>query len=594
MTASLDRAGPAPATLLVTSGPQQGSRIEVPAGGLVFGRAAGSASRLGDDQALSRWHARFDVADEAMLVFPPSLGVLCDGLRASGLAVGEITPSTIVRERLSQRYGLPARALDLSIVRAFIPAVEGPKELEIFALKVPAGSRLEEVAVRERAERRESHLAFEIVTPDAVTLPGLRAMLIERGGMRVDGGGYSPYENTSVFYFRSPHHVRVAATSGYCRLELRVRGHHPQALALHLPSTTSEAAKRLLSLMTGAWATQAIAVAAELKLADHMHRSGVSAAGEAGPGTVSVTELADLVGAAPNSLGRLLRYLAALDLAVPVGDSYALTEIGELLRGDTDHSMGPLALLYGGPFYESFGNLVHSVRTGEDAFERHFSKPHFPYFAEYPEWAGVFEQAMAASAPMFGPVAAAIDRPGVQVVVDVAGGNGELLTQVLGGAPHLQGVLLEQAHVIEAAKSHLQRAGCADRCTFVAGDFNQLIPGGGDIYLLSRVLHDWDDAQCLAILRRCARAMPHHAELLVVERLLPTDATPSLAVAWDVHMLCNVGGRERSAEHYRRLLTKAGFELTDVTELPLEGFLLRARRILAAGPQGSTNRQATD
>jgi hypothetical protein len=124
----------------------------------------------------------------------------------------------------------------------------------------------------------------------------------------------------------------------------------------------------------------------------------------------------------------------------------------------------------------------------------------------------------------------------------------------------------------------LAEARCADRCELVTGDFTAAIPAGGDMYLLSRVLHDWDDQQCLGILKRCAEAMPDHAELLIVERLLPEDDSPSLAVAWDLHMMCNVGGRERTATEYHELLADAGFELTTRHNLPLDVALLRARR----------------
>lgn len=173
----------------------------------------------------------------------------------------------------------------------------------------------------------------------------------------------------------------------------------------------------------------------------------------------------------------------------------------------------------------------------------------------------------------------ALQAHGVQSlpVVDIAGGNGELLRRILHAAPHLRGVLLERPHAIEAARGALARAGCADRAELVLGDFTCGIPGGGDVYILSRVLHDWDDQQCRALLKRCAEAMPAQAELLIVERLLPEDDSPSLAVAWDVHMLCNVGGRERTVSQYRTLLAESGFELIEQHPLPLDTALLCAR-----------------
>jgi len=121
----------------------------------------------------------------------------------------------------------------------------------------------------------------------------------------------------------------------------------------------------------------------------------------------------------------------------------------------------------------------------------------------------------------------------------------------------------------------------ADRCALTAGDFTELVPATGDTYLLSRVLHDWDDTRCHTILTRIQQAMPDHAELLVIERLLAD--TDSLAVPWDIHMLCNVGGRERTEAHYRAMLAAAGFELTTAVPLPLDMYVLRARKVSRPG-----------
>ncbi|MFF7946700.1 methyltransferase [Streptomyces griseorubiginosus] len=342
----------------------------------------------------------------------------------------------------------------------------------------------------------------------------------------------------------------------------------PGALA-HAPAAGDRPRDRLLHLMTGAWTTQAIAVAAELRLADHL---------DAHPGA-DLTLLAELTGCHADSLGRLLRHLAGLGLVAADPDgSYRLTELGEPLRTGATDSFQPLALLYGGPFYRSFGELAHSVRTGEEAFAKVFGEHHFPHFARHPELADLFDRAMAASAPMFAPVADLVDLSAHRVVVDVAGGNGELLGRLLRAAPHLRGVLLERPHAVEAAEKAFAEAGLADRCRFVAGDFTSEVPGGGDLYVLSRVLHDWDDERCLTILRRCAQSMAPGSELLLIERLLPTDARLSLAVAWDLHMLCNVGGRERTEDHYRRLLDEAGLNFASCHELPLQAALLRFRR----------------
>jgi O-methyltransferase domain/Dimerisation domain len=340
-----------------------------------------------------------------------------------------------------------------------------------------------------------------------------------------------------------------------------------QAARPYRSATGSLASKRLLELMTGAWTTQAIAVAAELGIADHL----------ASEGTATGTRLATLTGTDEESLSRLLRFLASLGIVRRKHDEFRLAELGQLLRTDMEYSLRPLALIYGGPFYQTFAHLMHSVRTGHDAFEHFFGKNHFDYFAEHPELGNLFNRAMASSASMFDPITELVDFSDARVVVDVAGGNGELLRRILHAAPHLHGVLLERPNAIESARSVLARAGCAERAELVSGDFTRDIPHGGDVYILSRVLHDWDDRKCRALLKRCADAMPEWAQLLIVERLLPEDETPSLAVAWDLQMMCSVGGRERSVSQYSELLAESGFELIGQHPLPLDAALLRAR-----------------
>jgi hypothetical protein len=527
---------------------------------------AGLPVRLSQQQ--TAWigsHCGFSHA--AVLVCPASVAGLVEGLRARGLVVDDPVPSVVVRERLSRRHGLPPGALDVGIVHVHVPAPRGAGLVEVFAVELPPGRT--EIAERERRECNESHLALEVSAPDEVVVAGLCALLRGTGGMAADGGGYNALEDCTVLYFRT---TNIDSAALQRRLELRVRGRCAAALADHQHATAGDPARQLLELMTGAWTTQAIAVAAELGLADHLPGPGTPASPPA------VAELAGRVGADPDALARLLRFLASAGLVVPAGDSYTLTALGEPLRRDARFSLRPLALIYGGSFYQSFAALAHAVRTGQQGFEHHFGQGHFDYFAQRPALAELFDSAMAASAPMFGPVPALIDFSGARVVADIAGGKGELLGRILRHAPHLRGVLFERPHVLQRARRHLADTGTADRCDLVAGDFTQSVPEGADIYILSRILHDWDDQQCAVILRRCAASMREGARLLIIERLLPTDGTPSLAVPWDLHMLCNVGGRERTARHYQQLLQAAGFALETVTPLPLDGNLLQAQR----------------
>ncbi|MER7753782.1 methyltransferase [Kitasatospora sp. NPDC097643] len=507
----------------------------------------------------------------ALLIFPSAPEDLRTVLADCGLTAEAPTqPSVVVRQRLASRHGRDAAELDVRIVR---PRVVGPdgssRTVEVFTLTVPPGSELTGIAEQERARDHEAHLAFEVEHPDPLVLRGMCAILARHGAV-AEGGGYNPHEDGTVFYFTAP----GDAKAGYRRVELYVPGDHRDLLAAHLDEHRArQPAETLLRLLTGAWTTQALAVFAELRAADAMDT-------ETGVGAEA---LARTVGADPETLTTLLRYLAMLGVVATDRRGFRLTALGALLRADTPGSMRPLALLYGGPFYQSFAGLGHTVRTGEVAFDRLFGENHFDHFARDPELAELFDRSMAAASRMFEPLpahpvlTAAGAAPGPRTVVDVAGGNGELLGRILSAHPGLNGVLLERPHAVEAARRSLGAAGHGERCRYLAGDFAD-VPPGGDVYILSRILHDWDDDRCREILRHCARAMPAHAELLIVERVLPADDSASLATAWDLHMRCNVGGRERRTDHYARLLADAGLALVSLGPLPLEATVLHARK----------------
>ncbi|MFF5933740.1 methyltransferase [Streptomyces sp. NPDC012508] len=521
-------------------------------------------------------------AHAAVLVFPPDEQALRADLAACGLSADAgAQPSVVVRERLASRHRRDPADLDVRILR---PVVRGPAEehraVEVFALTVPPGSGLSGIAAEERRLDHEAHLAFDVEQPDPLVLRGLLASFA-RHGAAADGGGYNPHEDGTVFYFTAPADTKTA----YRRVELYASGDHRDVLTEHLGRPQAPAgearqtgepqpAETLLWLLTGAWTTQALAACARLRLPEVMNRhTGADSA-----------ELARAVGADPQSLATLLRYLAMLGVVSEGPDGFRLTAVGALLDSEAPGSMRALALMYGGPFYQSFAHLTHTVRTGRPGFEHLYGENHFDHFARDPELAPLFDQSMVSSAAMFDalpshPVlTAAATAPGrPRTVVDIAGGTGELLGRILTAHPGLRGILLERPQVLAAARTYLDSTDVGERCGYRAGDFAD-VPPGGDVYILSRVLHDWDDDRCRSILRHCADAMPPHADLLIVERLLPADAAPSLATAWDLHMMCNTGGRERTAGHYARLLEDQGLQLVGHTPLALGAHALHARR----------------
>jgi hypothetical protein len=315
----------------------------------------------------------------------------------------------------------------------------------------------------------------------------------------------------------------------------------------------------LLQMMTGYWVSQALYVAAKLGIADLL-----------ADGPVDCEDLAAATGTHAPSLQRVLRALASVGVFTEASPgSFALTPLAELLRTETPGSMRALAIMYAEEQYRAWGGLLHSVRTGEMAFDHQFGMGYFEYLAQHPEADRVFNEAMTGwTHQLVGAVVDTYDFSPFKTVVDVGGGYGTLLAAVLRSNPGTRGVLFEQPHVVASVEEQLVSAGVADRCTFVGGDFFVAVPGGGDAYVLSQILHDWDDERCVAILAQCRRAMPDHAKLLVVELVLPEGDEPFLGKWLDLHMLVLLGSRERTASEYDALFRAAGFKLVRVVPTP--------------------------
>ncbi|MFJ4713591.1 methyltransferase [Streptomyces sp. NPDC088785] len=326
-------------------------------------------------------------------------------------------------------------------------------------------------------------------------------------------------------------------------------------------------ARRVVDILTGAWQAQALHAAATLRIPDHLHA-----------GHTTTAALADATGCDKDAVERLMRLLTAMELFDGSGDAgYRLTEAGDLLRSDHERSMRDMAVVYGQEFHRAWGSVVDAVRTGTSGFEHAFGTPLRAHLAADPEAASRFQRAMNAGNVFFQDVAAAHDFSGARTVVDVAGGAGSLLSAVLTVHPQLHGVLFDLPHVVPVAEAALGRALGADRYEIVAGDVFETVPGGADVYLLSRVLQDWDDAHCLRMLSVLRAAMPPSGRLLIVERVIPDpdeQDAPLLPLLWDLHLLMAAGGRERTLAGYRALFSGAGLRLSTVHHLALETDLL--------------------
>lgn len=317
----------------------------------------------------------------------------------------------------------------------------------------------------------------------------------------------------------------------------------------------------LLRLMNGYRVSQALYVATRLGVADQLR-----------DGPKSLDELAQATGAHAPSLSRLLRALAAFGIFSEVEPGrFALTPLGACLQVDAPNSVRDTVLMFGSEhFWRTWGDLLHCIQTGESAMSHLFGTPNaFDYYAQHPEVGAVMNAGFTSGARVRAQaVVAAYDFSGSGIVVDVGGGQGQLLATILRAYPTVRGVLFDQPHVVEQADTLLERMGVADRCSVVAGDFFTEVLAGGDTCVLSYVIHDWDDARALTILQNCHRAMRPQTTLLLAEQVLPARVAPSAAIQEqtlaDLNMLVRTGGRERTEEEYRALLGAAGFALASI------------------------------
>jgi O-methyltransferase domain len=224
-------------------------------------------------------------------------------------------------------------------------------------------------------------------------------------------------------------------------------------------------------------------------------------------------------------------------------------------------------------------HLLHSVQTGRPAFERVHGADFFTFLAREPAAAAIFDAAMTSrSVQENDAIATVCDFSSLQTIIDVGGGYGSLLAAILRVNPRLRGVLLDRPQPVAEARRQLEAAGLGVRCEVVERDFFVSVPAGGDAYILKRVIHDWDDERARAILRNCHRAMPDHGRLLVIELVLPPGNDPSLGKLFDLLMLVDLGGRERTEADFRTLFAGAGFELTGVIPTPSLVSVVQAMR----------------
>ena len=313
---------------------------------------------------------------------------------------------------------------------------------------------------------------------------------------------------------------------------------------------------QLIQMGTAYWVSKILYATAKLGLADQIAAEPKSAAELAGP-----------LGVHAPSLHRLMRTLASLGILTEDTERrFSLTVMGEALKTGAPGSARSTLLSFCSPWFtRGFDNIMHSLQTGRSGFEEAHGKPVFDYIGQFPEEAALLSEAMNGFHGEEPPqVAAAYDFSPFKTIVDVGGATGNMLSAILTRHPGPRGILFDMAHVVTDAPEFLKSKHIAQRVTIERGNFFQSVPAGGDAYVLSHIIHDWSEDQCLTILSNVRNAMKPDGSLLIVEMVLPDGDEPHPGKILDIVMLVMPGGQERTKAEYATLLEKAGFKLTRI------------------------------
>ena len=324
--------------------------------------------------------------------------------------------------------------------------------------------------------------------------------------------------------------------------------------------------QRISEIGMGYIHTKALCAVARLGIADLIGDDEAS----------GITDLAKATDTDEQALYRVMRLLAGLGVfREEAGKVFAHTEMSECLREQHEQSARHRLMFWGEEQYEAFEEILHSLRTGKPAFDLRYDAPVFDYLKTHDEVNKRFQSSMRNSTRSdTGAILDAYDFSGFTRIVDVGGGNGTLLSGILCTCPEVAALLFDRANTIELARTGV--GGPLPRCEFVAGDFFDEIPAGGDLYTLKRIIHDWESEDAVSILRNCRKAMGENAKLLIIEDLVGPPNRHTLANQRDITMLVIVGGLERRQEEYRSLLEQADLKLDRIFNTETDISILEA------------------
>jgi predicted O-methyltransferase YrrM len=326
----------------------------------------------------------------------------------------------------------------------------------------------------------------------------------------------------------------------------------------HVTTTTAAPtpAEKMFKFIENLWAGRAVYVAAKIGLADHL-----------ADGPKSAEQLAAATNTHAASLYRVLRALAGIEVIRETSHGkFVLTPFGEALRSNVAGSLRATAIVeLGEDHYAAWENLLHSVRTGETAFDNKFGMPIWKFYEQNPENGSNFDRCMV---EMTGAIHQAIleayDFAPFTHLTDVGGGHGALVAAILSEYPDLRGTVFDQPHVADGARKTFADANLRQRTAAVGGDFFESVPAGADLYTMKFIIHDWDDQRCVRILKNIRRGIAPGGKLLIFDTVIPEGNAPHFGKLFDLNMLVMTGGRERTEKEFAALLREGGFHLARV------------------------------
>jgi len=314
----------------------------------------------------------------------------------------------------------------------------------------------------------------------------------------------------------------------------------------------------LLEEASSFWKAKSIEVAAQLNISDFLEK-----------GPLSITQLAELTQSNENALYRMLRALSGEGIYKELpGKKFKNTPLSEAFMTKKESVKYFVMHHLGENNWGLVGDLYNCVKTGENAITHKFNMPPFEFLAKNPDKNEVFNKAMTETAELSGSIFVnAYNFGNFKLIIDIGGGQGHLLSQILYKYRDSKAILFDQPHVIAGATELIKKVGVEDRCSIISGSFFEEIPASGNLYIMKNILHDWDDETSAMILSKINKAMPEDSKLLIIETIIKPNNKPSFGKFIDLQMLIGTtGGKERTLSEFNSLINNAGFKINRVIE----------------------------